>query len=181
MRAILLNIAYMTYYRGITDADTQINGTYDAFDQFNFCMANLDDENVLIGYAETDKALPSDIFNEDGYVEPVLAVWVAKNADGKLVTVGWYNDAVLYKDYCVCTFESDDAVCGYDQYFNVEALFKNCVLLPENERQKDIWRILPDMVKKCDRHKNVWFADNEISQMLYSKISSYSGDNQLNY
>ncbi len=180
MRTVFLNIGYMKYYRGINKNDIEINGNDDAFDQFNFCMANIDEEEIVIGYADygnTKEGVPTDKLGPDTeYAENILAIWCAKNAQNDLTVVGWYKNATLYKTYCSCVFESDDAVCGYEQLFNVEAYAKDCVLLPESERKKDIWHILDESVNGFERYKNVWIGNNAT---IENAIKEYKGENLM--
>lgn len=180
MKTVFLNIGYMQYYRGINKNDVEINGNEDAFDQFNFCMANIDEEEIVIGYCDygnTKVGVPTSKLGSDtDYAENILAVWCAKNADGNLVVVGWYNNATVYKNYCSCTFESDDAVCGYEQLFNVEAYASDCVLLPEKERQNCKWHILDTDINNFEKYNNVWLGSIE---SIENEIKKYNGDNLM--
>ncbi len=182
MKTVFLNIGYMKYYRGINDNDIEVNGSEDAFDQFNFCMANIDEEEIVIGYADfgnTKEGIPVQKLESDtDYAEDILAVWCAKNSLGYLTVVGWYLNATVYKNYCSCVFESDDAVCGYEQLFNVEAYAKDCVLLPEDERKKDIWHICEEDLRNFDKYKNVWIGNIE---KIENVIKTYDGKNLMNY
>lgn len=180
MNTVFLNIGYMKYYRGINKDDIEINGSEDAFDQFNFCMANIDEEEVVIGYADIgkeSKGLPLDRFDNEGeYAQGITALWVAENKAGKLVVVGWYKDATIYKNYCSCTFESDDAVCGYEQLFNVEGYAQNCVLLPEEERNKPCWLVLESEIENLEKHHNVWYGT---CKRIEDAVGAYNGENLM--
>ena len=92
-----------------------------------------------------------DILPNDEYVENVTVVWFATNPIvGGSWIVGWYKNATVYRK---CQ-KSNDSQRNYYVY-NVVASFKDCTLLPIDERLKQI----PRQVKKYPGRSNIWYAD----------------------
>jgi hypothetical protein len=77
---------------------------------------------------------------ENGFIEDILVIWLANPCDdgyrincdfrGKGTRiVGWYNHATAYKSYDL----AQKLGAAHECYFSAET--KNCILVPEDERQ----------------------------------------------
>ena len=68
------------------------------------------------------------------FADDVLVIWCATTDLNETSIVGWYNHATVYRDYCCTTVD------GYEQYYNIFADKKDCVLLPYTDRHMNKWQ-----------------------------------------
>ena len=203
---IFCRIADMKYYRGITDDDRPINGgayvneTGNAHECYNFDYANVDGENVCLGFVmmartsatgnvalHIEKISGCELAKNQESVDGVTVVWCAKG-EGRTSTrvVGFYKNATAYRYPQFADFEN-----GYCQQFNFVAKKEDCVLLPINERYtKSDWYV-PMSGKNGYEfgfgRSNVWFANGENGSLkerdyverVLEAIENYSGRNLM--
>lgn len=203
---IFCRIADMKYYRGITDEDRPINGgayvneTGEAHECYNFDYANVDGEDVCLGFVmmartsatgnvalHIEKISGCELTKNQESIDGVTVVWCAKG-EGRTSTrvVGFYKNATVYRYPQFADFEN-----GYCQQFNFVAKKEDCVLLPINERYtKSEWYV-PMSGKNSYEfgfgRSNIWFANGESGSIkekdyverVLEAIENYSGRNLM--
>ena len=156
-KILFANIGWMISYNGQSHFDKiSGGGAYsdkDKHESINFqnlngkCYGYIQPAGEYIGLQRVNL----DILPNDEYVENVTVVWFATNPIvGGSWIVGWYKNATVYRK---CQ-KSNDSQRNYYVY-NVVASFKDCTLLPIDERLKQI----PRQVKKYPGRSNIWYAD----------------------
>lgn len=198
-KVLFCKIASMKYYNGITEDDEPKNGgsfvteTGDAHEKYNFTPADLEEYNepVCLGFFETksnrgvlnqlhiEKIVGACADKHDDAEDGVLVVWCATRDKNMPRVVGWYKNATVYRDYRVCTFTD-----GYEQYYNVIAKVKDCVLVPWTQRGLLEWEA--PTAKKYGfgfGQSMQWYADEPEAQdyvrSLIEKIEKYNGANGM--
>lgn len=169
---VYFNVAYMKFYRGITEEDKPYNGgkyindTGDAGEKYNFVA--FDDEFVY-GYTEPgftkggykdgkhkelhiENIGPSCI--DSDHIDGVKVIMCAKDPNAnKTVVVGWYENATVYRE--VKVFEKDD-----EQIWMITKCKKeDAHLIDYKERDFVVQR-----AKDGNRgfgQSNIWFANQE--------------------
>lgn len=160
-RILFANIGWMEHYKGNCDADMIVGGgSYDDKDKheaFNFQDSN----GFCYGYVQTvrngkinlsrvDNTIPE--FSTE--IDKVLVIWVAKRPDsGGTYIVGWYNNAIVYADYCPSSNPERNKY-GY----NIKAKKEDCVLIPVDSRTMNVPRATTGD-KGFLGQSNVWYAD----------------------
>ncbi|WP_235829608.1 hypothetical protein [Clostridium nigeriense] len=189
MRKILFcNIAWMKNYRGINEEDKPINGgkwveeNNKAHEEYNFDPINIigEDDMYCLGFVETkstnrkdsnqlhiEKINNSNLISSEESVDDVLVIWCAKSDYSDFTSiVGWYNNATVFRNYNTMKFEN-----GYEQYYNIYAKAKDCVLLPVNLRARRTLWYVPRTGKKNSPsygfgQSNVWFANDSSKNII---------------
>lgn len=152
MKILFCKVSSMKYYRGVEEYnDIPYNGgkfvkeNGYGYEEYNFDPINIEDEECLLGFVETksnrgrknelhiENIRGCEAFKNEDYVDGVLVIWCATRYTNRVSIVGWYKDARVYRMYQ----ELDD---DYNyRYFNIKAKKENCVLIPDNKRNKHIW------------------------------------------
>ena len=152
MKILFCKVSSMKYYRGVEEYnDIPYNGgkfveeNGYGHEEYNFAPINIEDEECLLGFVETksnrgrknelhiENIRGCEAFKNEDYVDGVLVIWCATRYTNRTSIVGWYKDARVYREYQ----ELED---DYNYiYFNIKAKKENCVLIPDNKRNKHIW------------------------------------------
>ena len=178
----------MKKYMGITDSDkpkycgsfvTEQNAGSDIF---NFSEYN----GKCYGYVhhEGDLVLPEHVaqnFNleddQDDMIEGVLVVWCSFKDKNSARIVGWYKNAVLYREE---QYQPSFTNPDYELDYFFEADSKDCFLLPENQRNFKIERAAKAGKGRGFGNTDIWFADspyarNDLIPKVADYIESYDG------
>ncbi len=205
---MFLNIAWMKRYDDIAEDDIPINGgsfvneNKDANEVYNYTPVKIrggkDDDWRVLGSFETKTtkivrnqarieriADCANLINEN-YAENVLVIWCATPKTGKPRVVGWYKNATVHRHY-LNTEIADTYSQSWTRGYNVSAMAKDAVLLPEKERLKDKW--LAARHTKNSEHQfgfgqaNVWYASEPAAHKyvkeLIGHIKAYRGPGLL--
>ena len=202
MRILFCNIARMKYYKGIVPGvdvakfgGAYVEETGDAGEQYNFAPLKMDTGERCFGMVETKstsgvKSNQLHIERLEGVsrsadeVDGVLVVWCATHHHNEAVVVGWYRNATVLRNYDELRLDYEDG--SYEtQIYNIEADAKDCVLLPEEERNRHCWWVPRKRVTRSFGfgQANVWFAEEESAEdyihALVNQINGYQGENWL--
>lgn len=128
------------------------------------------DKGILYGYVQTPgKQIDIDRIganSDEDSIDGVTVVWTAGPPGGGTVIVGWYKDAIVFRNYQkfgkVPTAQSQNGIDGYW----IKAPFASATLLPVDARVFEI----PRAVKGGIGQSNVWYADSADSAPLVKKI-----------
>ena len=176
----------MKYYNGIEN-DEPVNGgkwvneNNDAGESHNFSEITFDDEKTYcFGYASTKSGTINlktiygcNTVNDDEHVEGIIVVWCATPKNGQRRIVGWYKNATVnkYEENIEITRTEDNEL--FEQYYNCFSLKEDCVLLPENERNRSKWYVPSSKQNKYHfgfGQANVWYGKiSKNTKKAYSK------------
>lgn len=216
MNILFCNIAWMKFYKGNPNGTDQPHGggeyverTGDAHEKYNFTPTpvkfnEIDSvEEYCVGFVETkstngaeanqlniEKITGNKNDKKADVVEDVLVIYCALypfSSTNETYVVGWYHNAEVYRKYQKLEFIDDNDEIVYEQYYNAISKSKNCVLLPENTRRNQMWRV-PRKRKGMSfgfGQANVWFAQGadenpklqEFLNRLVKQIEEYNGKN----
>jgi len=216
MRILFCNIAWMKYYKGTCDDDTPVNGgSYvdehkDGIEAFNFLPITVENDDVkhikegsevLFGSFETKSNKKSyrpnqvhierfegcNALTKGNYVDDVLVIWCATSPKGESKVVGWYKNATVHRRYESIEIACDDD-STFERWYNVTANVEDAMLLPESERNRNIWKVPRKNTKRGTPfgffRANHWYASEpeaqEYVRQLVSNIDNYSGKNAMN-
>ena len=190
MRVLFCNIAWMDFYKGITDKDTPKGGgsfvdeMQNGNEIYNFLGEHisfddgfLPEDNYCLGFVETkttngEKRNQLHIEKIDGCeacikeesVEDVLVIYCATHpSHGFTTVVGWYQNATVFRHYQNIELTQDDGSV-YEQACNAIAKKENCVLLPRSERSQILkWKVprKKNGISYGFGRANVWFASEQ--------------------
>lgn len=192
----------MKYYKGACNDDAAMYGG--AFidengyghEEFNFkpIMNENKEEGRCFGFVEPksnrgkrntlhiEKIEGCAAMNKEDFVEDVLVVWCAKREKGDITVVGWYKNAVVYRDLESYTLLWENGE-EEERWFNVEAYPEDCVLLPKSERTRE-WYVPNSQVHGFGFGQSmIWYptapeAQNYLERLI-DKIENYNGENWL--
>ncbi|MFA9422273.1 MAG: hypothetical protein ACERLG_01755 [Sedimentibacter sp.] len=209
MKILFCNIAWMKFYRGTCDGDIPIHGgsyveeNSDANESTNFLpiiFENHDylssNEKFFLGSFETkcskvgkqnqlhiEKIQGCESLTNEDFVDDVLVVWCATSLTNCSKIVGWYKNAIVYRNYQIIELENEEN-STYEHSFNVVANINDCVLLPEAERNKNKWAAARAQKKGRNYgfgRANVWYATEESAkeyiENVVKTIKSYEEEN----
>lgn len=210
MKVLFCNIAWMKYYRGTYPGDEPLHGGawveehHDANEALNFLpitvtMLDTNEETeIVLGSFETkstngtqnqlhiEKIEGCSDLRKDESVEGVLVIWCASSPKGGSRVVGWYKNATVYRYYEELDVEEDDGN-EFTRVYNVSAMSCDAVLLPEDEREHDIWHVPRINTKRGFPfgffRSNVWYPKEnakDFVKRLRQNIDAYNGQNVLN-
>lgn len=196
-KVLFCKTSYMIFFKEICDADKpySTNGyvkeTGNAGEQHNFRPVKTADGKMCYGRVDTktkngnnrslhiENIKGCESLTDEDKVEDkdILVVFFARNRKHKLVVVGWYKKATVYReyqrrpDYEKHTYEKPET------YYNIRAKYEDCVLLPENER--DNWEVEnfcygSNLVRYPTKDKDKVYLDD-----LLKKIEDYKGKNWI--
>jgi len=188
MRIIFCNIAAMKKYQGITDNDKpKYCGSYITEDAAGADIFNFSEYNgKCYGYVlnEGDLILPDHLAvnfelssGQEDTIEGVLVVWCAFRDKNTAKIVGWYKNAVLYREE---QYQPSFTNPEYELDYYFEADSKDCYLLSEKQRLFTIERASKAGKGKGFGRSDIWFADspyaqNELIPQVVKYIESYAG------
>lgn len=218
MRILFCNIAWMERYDGNEDGTDQPRGggeyvelTGDAHEKYNFTPVELlldggsEVDEYCLGFVETkstngvtvnklniEKIYGCEHKKKEIAVDDVIVVYCAKypfSSTYETYVVGWYQHAIVYREYEKCEFYDDNDEIIYTQSYNALAKSRDCVLLPVNARRNQKWRV-PRKRKGMSfgfGQSNVWFAQGaennpklkEFLDRIIKQIEEYDGENMV--
>lgn len=110
-------------------------------------------------------------------VDNVLVIFCAPNpsssSERELNIIGWYENATVYRE----TYHNKKM----DIYYNICAESKNCVLLPETERNNKIWFLQQAVGSQINFGQAAMYKFPSITapelQDVLQEIENYNGEN----
>lgn len=169
MNVLFCNTGWMKYYDDDPEDKLNYGGKYvqdnqDGGERKNFLEYN----GKCYGYvaAGGDLALEKhykDVTSRQSSIKDVLVVWVAKKEKGQTRIVGWYKNATVYREQQFLEAFTDP---NCNRIFQVEALAKDCYLLPEEERTFPIERAAQSGKGMGMGQANVWYAESSFAQTV---------------
>lgn len=169
-RIIFLNIGWMRNYKGITDTDKIYGGGKYVDDNeygseiFNF----LPFKGNMYGYARCSGGINIERIGADpgsNSVKDVLVVWVANSPSIGSCIVGWYKNAVLFREHQKAPKYSNRYYNGGYLGYIAKAKEKDCFLIPVSKRSLKVPR-----GKNGIGQRNIWYADNPKNKPFISKV-----------
>jgi tetratricopeptide (TPR) repeat protein len=171
----------MKNYVGVNDDDKPKNGgSYvDENEYAHECYNFLDYNGKCYGFVMLNGNLNLELHfkqakkNQD-FLKDVLVVWVSTNDTNETRIVGWYKNATVYREgQYVQAFTNSD----FDLFYRIEALAKDCYLLPEQQRTFPIQRAAQTGKGTGMGRSNVWYADSSFAKtVLVPKVIDYIDD-----
>lgn len=187
---VFFNIAYMKEYKGITEDDVPFNGgsyvgeTGNAGEKYNFSPY---DEEYVYGFMEPGftkggwkEGFQKELHIEnidpscryDDHLNGVIVVMCAYSpVINKTVMVGWYDNAVVYRN--VQVFKKDNE----DRWMICKCKIEDAHLIEEKDREFIIPRARQDGTGFGQ--SNFWYANQEKDYEFRIKVLEYL-NNQLN-
>ena len=185
-KVLFCNIAYMKYYKGIRPEDKPVNGgsyikeTGDCFEKYNFSQL----QDNMYGFVETkhrDKKLNElCIENIDkqykgkDYIDDVTVIFCARDRDSETVIVGWYDNAIVYRNYIDITRN------GEHLRYNIFTHSDDAYLIKTSDRSF----VVPRVKKSGDvgfGQSNVWYAKEDKDKAFREKALQYIADLRNKY
>lgn len=167
---IFFNIAWMKNYNGETDVDKpKDGGTWDT--KHEVCnFTNVDGR--CHGFVYQTNMGPIDIerIGADPFaeiIEKVTVVWTAKHENFGTVVVGWYENAILYREIRNITNSSLHVENNVGQFY-AECAIDDAVVLPERKRTFPIPRGKGGMGQHL-----IWYADTEVGAQTKQNLARY--------
>lgn len=202
MRVIFCKIGWMKYYKGVTEKDPIFNGgsfvkeNGNGGEAYNFqSVPNEDGNEYCYGFFETKfkngykssdrisnqlhiERIDSAAKNSDE-LDDVLVIWCATKERNEHKVVGWYKNATVYRNYQELEFDN-----GYIQDYNIIAAKNDCVLLPYDKQNSNIWDIPSSKKQGYGFGQSlVWYAEEEKAVeyvgKLVNNINTYDGANYI--
>lgn len=177
-KVVFCEIAWMKYYRGISEDDKPMNGgkfideNEDGGEVLNFFPCNHKCYGYVMHYGDElhieryDKILKS--FDE---VSDMTVVWVASDGNRCKIT-GWYEHATMYrhwKGYYVPAY-----LGGRYNDYNFVADEKDCYLIDADKRSFIVPRAPQTGKGRGMGQSQVWYADSEYAQNEFiPKVLAY--------
>jgi len=117
------------------------------------------------------------VSKHDASTKDVLVVWVATNQKNETRIVGWYKNATVYREIQALEYYVVDAE---NVEYRIEALAKDCYLLPLEERNYKILRASRSGNGTGFGQSHIWYAESKEAQTqiipkVIEYISSYKG------
>lgn len=173
---LVLNVGWMKNYKGLEDDQLTDGGAYVGEhgwggEIFNF----LPFEGSMYGYVQPPgrKEIPynSRIIHIErllasreavSFVDGVLVAWAARKPEGGTYLVGWYRDAVIFRQWQRPPEGSMRQFRGESLGYYVRAREEDCILLAQDKRTLRVPRAGdPDNLGKGGiGQANLWFADS---------------------
>ena len=198
MKVLFCKISCMKYYKGACDKDIPYNGgsfvdeNGYGHEENNFNAVEDKDGNFYcLGFVETkssrsgksnklhiERIAECEHLKNHEFADDVLVIWCATTDLNETSIVGWYNHATVYRDYCCTTVD------GYEQYYNIFANKKDCVLLPYTDRHMYKWQAPASKRKGFGFGQSlVWFPTDEkgaaYAEEKAKLINTYKGENWI--
>lgn len=176
MNVLFCNTGWMKYYDGTPDDQLIHGGKWvqehqDGVEKHNF----LDYNGKCYGYVSAGNMLLEkhykDVTRQQSFIKNMLVIWVANKEKGQTRIVGWYKNATVYREQQFLEAFTDP---NCDRIFQVEALAKDCFLLPEEERTFPIERAAQSGKGMGMGQANVWYAESSFAQtVIVPKVLEY--------
>lgn len=168
-------IGWMEFYEG-DDNERPINGgSYNkgnvGHEIYNF--KNYDGTYYgYVGFGKEDvnlkiEKIDGSVKNDDR-IENMLVVWISKSPNGGEYIVGWYNNAIIYREFQKVSKEiANTRKEGYDDYI---ISTKDAILLNAGDR---VFKISNSMGQS-----NVWYDEDK---KMYDKVLGYIENYERNF
>jgi len=162
-KVLFCNITGMKNYRGITpyDKPSGWGGYWVGKEGFGHEIYNFKPRNGFVyGYVKPGKGEKIDIFRlganeKDEKVEGVTVVWVSTHTELGAIIVGWYKNAIVYRNFQEPPKSSRLSYKGDEIWYNIKTSEKNRLLLDEDKRTFKVPR-----GKHGFGQANIWYGDN---------------------
>jgi hypothetical protein len=207
---LFCKISSMKYYKGAGPHDVPYNGgsfvdeNGYGHEEYNFLEREIngdweDDSGIIqtgrycLGFVETkstaagksnslhiERICGCSLLNKELSVNGITVVWCATTDLNETSVVGWYRDAIVYRNYQEFTDNTRK-----NRYYNVLAKSDKSVLLPEGIGHKHIWRVPSSKQTKAFGfgQSMLWYAGEEKAEgflrQLGDNIVNYDGENWL--
>lgn len=173
MTMIFFNIAWMKNYDGETEDDRPKDGGI--WDEKNeVCnFANVGGRCYGFVYPANMGKIRIDKIGADlaaGQIDDVTVIWTAKHTDFGTVVVGWYRNAIVYRN-AQPIINSALHIANNVELYYAECAFDDATLLPERQRTFPIPRGKDGMAQYL-----IWYADTKIGTQTKQKLSKYIDD-----
>jgi hypothetical protein len=171
---IFLNVAWMKRYQGLagdsmTGGGAHIQEHGEGCEMFNFKPY----EGYMYGFVRVKGSINIERLGAsplDNSIDGVLVIWVARSPSDGTVIVGWYENAMVYRDCQPPPEGSGRERKGRREWgYRVIAKAEDCRLLPANERAFGI----PRGGKGSMGQANVWYADQPEKAPFKRKVWEY--------
>lgn len=178
MNVLFCNITWMKYYEGVTDDDKPKNGgAYIKENEYGGeCYNFLDYNGKCHGFVQLYGNMNLELHFKDAKknyesLKDVLVIWVATNDTKETRIVGWYKNATIYREEQLKqSFTHEE----HNLYYSIEALSKDCYLLPEKQRTFPIQRATQSGKGTGLGRSNVWYADSSFGRtVIIPKVIEY--------
>jgi hypothetical protein len=160
---IFLNVAWMERYEGLIGNDSEIRGGGSYVEEYGYGHEIFNFKEIdgkVYGYVQPggfNNLLRLGASKDDEYIEDVLVIFTATHRDGGTYIVGWYKNAIFFKDHQNIRLKERKFRDEYIGYYAV-ADAQNATLLGIDERFA--FPTIPRRVKGGMGQSNVWYADS---------------------
>lgn len=186
-KLIFLNVGWMERYEGLNGDIISGGGSFIAKHRYGHEMFNfLPWEGRMYGYAETKQVSIERLGARPKArsVSGILAIWVARRPEsGGTVIVGWYDNAILYREaqeaifaanrrideYITKNIRADPADAGRYAHYIVSAAADDCQLLLPKDRTFEV----PRRGKGNMGRRNLWYADSPNKVDFRNQVVGY--------
>jgi hypothetical protein len=160
-KMIFFNIGWMKNYKGFRNDQIVGGGSFVKKKGYGHEIFNFQKEKgYMYGYVQP--VIPHKIIKieklgasaKDKFIENVLSVWVSNSPSGGSFIIGWYNNAIIYRNLQNPSPETIRKHGNEKFGFYVKAKVSDCTLLPVDRRTFSIPRGKGGMGQS-----NVWYAD----------------------
>lgn len=169
----------MKYYTGITDDQIVGGGSFVQEHGFGHEIFNYQSySGHLYGYVQpvgkTIRIERLGALEQDASINDVLVVWVSRSPVGGVYIIGWYKNAIVYRNWQHAPRNSNRTHKNEELGFFVEAGEDDCTLLPLDKRIFQIPRGEGGMGQS-----NVWYADQKEHIGFKQSVTDYITQNKL--
>lgn len=174
-KIIFCNIAYMKYYRGVTDEDKPSNGgrwveeNGTAYECYNFMPFN----HFCYGYFQhvgkkVDIGRVENVSKNIDFLKDITVIWVANRK-----IAGLYDNSIMYRNRTSFTDNSFDPK-HTEWYHWFKAREENVYLVPHTERNFVVPSATRLGVGKGMGQSSIWYADTDWArENLLPQVNEY--------
>lgn len=173
-KMIFLNVGWMKYYQGLSgDDDIEHGAAFINEHGYGHEIYNFQPyKSFMYGFVQVKGSINITRLGasvRDPSIDDVLAVWVAPKPTGGTFIVGWYGDAVVYRQQQDPPEGSKREYAGEKFGFYVKASMEDCTLLPVDQRVFQIPRGKGGLGQAL-----VWYADQPVNAEFQQKVLAYT-------
>ncbi len=181
---VFFNVGWMNAYRGLSHGDSIIGGGSwpqqhgVGHEMYNFAPHR----GRLYGSVQPPGGRRIHIERlgagqDDPFIDDVHVVWVSRRPGDRLVVIGWYKHARVFREWQRCgkgavrpvRSTSDQAL------YLATAPVAQCTLLEDEQRTL----VVPRNTKGAMGQSNVWFADSALGRKFVAKVKKVMADPSL--
>lgn len=170
MKIIFCNVGWMRDYNGIAGDSIERGGSYNknstGHEVCNFSPIR----GKVYGYVQPTGQIKIEKLGadkKDNFISGVTVVWTAGPATGGTAVIGWYKNAIVYREYQEFKNRTKIQIENGLTHYRVEAKAEDATLLPPKERNL----LIPRAVKGGIGQSNVWYADSPESKVHIQRVS----------